>query len=134
MMKMSRKTANTKTIENIDTNSLIEELLEHLKSDQIVIPNPEEVSDYLRQYPDIIDLVEFACDETRDRFTPPTQLSLELYRDPESDDEYLTLYVRQEKYEEDIMDVIEDVWSTYEHELTTKLGDFLITTDFDFPR
>ena len=27
---MSRKTANTKTIENIDTNSLIEELLEHL--------------------------------------------------------------------------------------------------------
>jgi hypothetical protein len=133
-MKMSRKTANTKTIENIDTKSLIEELLEHLKSDQIVIPNPEEVSDYLRQYPDIIDLVEFACEETRSHFLLPTQLSLELYRDPESDDEYLTLYVRQEKYEEDIMDVIEDVWSTYEHELTTKLGDFLITTDFDFPR
>lgn len=131
---MSRKTANTKTIENIDTKSLIEELLEHLKSDQIVIPNPEEVSDYLRQYPDIIDLVEFACEETRSHFLLPTQLSLELYRDPESDDEYLTLYVRQEKYEEDIMDVIEDVWSTYEHELTTKLGDFLITTDFDFPR
>jgi hypothetical protein len=134
MMKMSRKTANTKTIENIGTNSLIEELLEHLKSDQIVIPNPEEVSDYLCQYPDIIDLVEFACEETRSHFLLPTQLSLELYRDPESDDEYLTLYVRQEKYEEDIMDVIEDVWSTYEHELTTKLGDFLITTDFDFPR
>jgi len=131
---MSRKTANTKTIENIGTNSLIEELLEHLKSDQIVIPNPEEVSDYLCQYPDIIDLVEFACEETRSHFLLPTQLSLELYRDPESDDEYLTLYVRQEKYEEDIMDVIEDVWSTYEHELTTKLGDFLITTDFDFPR
>jgi hypothetical protein len=134
MMKMSRKIANTKTVENLDTNSLIEELLDHLKSDQIVIPNPEEVSDYLRHYPDIIDLVEFACDETRDRLALPTQLSLELYRDPDSDDEYPTLYVRQEKYEEDIMDVIEDVWSTYEHELTTKLGDFLITTDFDFPR
>jgi len=131
---MSRKIANTKTVENIDTNGLIEELLEHLKSEQIFIPNPEEVSNYLRQYPDIIDLVEFACDETRDRFTLSTQLSLELYRDPESDDEYPTLYVRQEKYEEDIMYVIEDIWSTYEYELTTKLGDFLITTDFDFPR
>ena len=113
---------------------MIEELLEHLKSDQIVIPNPEEVSDYLRQYPDIIDLVEFACDETRDRFVLPTQLSLELYRDPEIDDEYLTLYIRQKEYEKNIMDKIEEIQSTYIDEIADKTGYFLLTTDFQFPK
>jgi len=132
---MSRKIANTKTIE---TNSLIEELLEHLNSEQIVIPNSEEVRKYLRQYPDIIDLVGFASDETRDRFAPSIQLSLELYRDPEFEDEYLTLYVRQEKYADDIMDIIDEIRDSIisfcDHELILKSGDFFVTTDFNFPR
>ena len=134
MIKMSGKIANTKAVENIDTNSLIEELLDHLKSDQIVIPKPEEVSDYLRQYPDIIDLVEFACEETRSRFLLPTQLSLELYRDPEIYDQYLTLYVRQNKYEKNIMDKIEEIRLIYCDELADKNGYFLLTTDFQFPK
>jgi len=128
---MEKKKNNTTVV---DISLLIEETFEYLASVQIVVPNPEEVRDYLGRYPDIIELVMFACEETRSHFILPTQLSLELYRDPEIGDEYLTLYVRQKEYDESIMDVIEEIWSTYDDELSTKQGDFFVTTDFDFPR
>ena len=109
-------------------------MLEHLASIQVIVPNPEEVCDYLSCYPDIIELVIFACEETRSRFLLPTQLSLELYRDPEIDDQYLTLYVRQKKYEKNIMDIIEEIRLIYCDELADKKGYFLLTTDFQFPK
>ncbi|MEK7396089.1 MAG: hypothetical protein AAB116_04035 [Candidatus Poribacteria bacterium] len=120
--------------ENVDITNSIEKMLEHLILNNVIIPNPGEISNYLHQYPDIIDLVKFACDETRERFMQPTQLSLELYRDPEIDDNYLTLYVRQEKYDDNVMDIIEEIWPTYSDELASKAGDFLVTTDFNYPR
>ena len=76
----------------------------------------------------------FACEETRNRFSLSTQLSLELYRDPEIDDQYLTLYVRQKKYEKNIMDIIEEIQSIYIDKLVDKIGYFLFTTDFQFPK
>ena len=120
--------------ENVDINNSIEKMFNHIISKQVIIPNPKEVRNYLYQYPDIVDVVEFACGETRNRFTQPTQLSLELYRDPEIDDNYLTLYVRQEKYDDDVMDIIEDIWPIYSDELADKSGYFLLTTDFQFPK
>jgi len=128
---MGKKSANTIVIDN---SLSIETMLEYLASIQIAVPNPEEVQDYLSHYPDIIELVMFACEETRNHFSLPTQLSLELYRDPEIADQYITLYVRQKEYDENIMDVIEEIWSTYDDKLSTKQGDFFVTTDFDFPR
>ena len=128
---MGKKFANTIVIDN---SLSIETMLEYLASIQVIVPNPEEVCDYLSRYPDIIELVMLACEETRNRFSLTTQLSIERYSDPEIDDEYLTLYVRQKEYDESIMDVIEEIWSTYDDELSTKQGDFFVTTDFDFPR
>lgn len=128
---MGKKFANTIVIDN---SLSIEPMLEFLASIQVIVPNPEEVCDYLGRYPDIIELVMLACEETRNRFSLTTQLSIERYSDPEIDDEYLTLYVRQKEYDGSIMDVIEEIWSTYDDELSTKQGDFFVTTDFDFPR
>ena len=68
------------------------------------------------------------------RFGGSAQLSLELYQDPEVEDSYLTLYVRQEPYDADILDQIEDVSRLFDAELATLSGWLLITTDFGAPR
>jgi hypothetical protein len=128
---MGRKHANPLVT---DTELSIETTLEYLALMQVAIPNPEEVRDYLCHYPDIIELVKFACEETRSRFSSSTQLSLELYCDPEIDDEYLTIYVRQKEYDKNIMDEIEKIRSIYCDELADKTGYFLLTTDFQFPK
>jgi len=132
---MEKKNNNTTVV---DISLLIEETFEYLTSIQVIIPNSEEVREYLHQYPDIIELVKFACEETRSRFPSSTQLSLELYYDPEFEDEYLILYIRQEKYADDIMNIVDDIRdninSAYEYEFTTRSGELFVTTDFNFPR
>ena len=59
-----------------------------------------------------------------------TQLSLEVYHDPEIEDEYLTLYVRQADYDEHVLSTIEDIRAGYEGELAGRSGWLLVTTDF----
>src|SRR5436190_8283622 len=72
----------------------------------IVLPRPREVHAYLRQHPDLAELVPVVCAEARREFGSPTELSLEVYRDPEIDDAYLTLYVRQATYATDLLERI----------------------------
>jgi len=112
----------------------VEDVLFALRSKGIAIPRPADVRDYLVQYPDIIDLLLQVGFSASRRFGPATELSLELYRDPEIDDEYLTLYVRQASYDEHILDEIEDVSAEYERELAGRSGWLLVTTDFRPPR
>jgi len=103
-------------------------------STRVTIPRPAEVREYLVQYPDMIDLVLQVAVSASARFGPPTELSLELYTDPEIDDEYLTLYVRQTSYDEDILDQIEELSVRHERGLHGKSGWLLVTTDFCPPR
>jgi hypothetical protein len=60
---------------------------------------------------------------------------LELYRDPEIDDEYLTLYVRQRRYDADkLLEEIEDLRAGSQAALRETSGWLLVTTDFRPPR
>ena len=111
----------------------IEKVLYQLQQDGITIPRPSEVRDYLISYPDMTDLLLSACDLARQQFDSQVQLSLEVYHDPEIEDEYLTLYIRQQNYDEDILDTIEDICALYEGKLAGKSGWFLVTTDFRSP-
>jgi len=70
-----------------DLNIKIAQTLNLAQKDQVVVPRPDEVRDYLQNYPDIIDIIPSLCKKARKEFVLPTQLALELYRDPES--EYL---------------------------------------------
>lgn len=99
----------------------------------ITVPRPADVRDYLVQYPNIIDLLVPVALSASRRFGPATELSLELHRDPEIDDEYLTLYVRQPNCDKDILDDIEDLSAEHEGELVGRSGWFLVTTDFRPP-
>lgn len=129
---MARRYAHSQN--STDVTSEIEAALSRLGSEGIVIPQPATVRDYLLRYPDIADLLPSVSKVARDRLGMRTQLSLEVYRDPEIDDEYLTLYVRQDNYDEHILDLIESISAEYEDKLAGRSGWLLVTTDFRPPR
>ena len=105
-----------------------------LLSLEVRLPQPGEVRDYLLRYPDLTDLLLPVCEATRQRFGSHAQLSLEVYRDPEIEDEYVTLYVRHPEYDKCVMKAIKEIRTAYEAKLAGKSGWFLLTTDFRPPR
>jgi hypothetical protein len=107
---------------------------QQLAAYEISVPRPRDVSAYLRQHPDLADVVPALCAEARREFAPPTELSLEVYRDPEIDDVYLTLYVRPATYETDLLDRIHRVTEAHAKDLARRSGHVLVTTDFRAPR
>ncbi len=80
------------------------------------------------------DMVVHVCDLASRCLGPQSHLSLEVYHDPEIEDEYLTLLVRQEIYDECLLDAIQDVRKEYQQELAGASGWFLVTTDFEPPK
>ena len=108
--------------------------LEAINQMGINIPQLEAVRTYLHQHPDLFRLLAYVSKISRDDFEPPqAQLSLEVYRDIETNEEYLTLYVRQSKYDPNIMKKIKQIRRKY-RELTKDIkGRFLLTTDFQSP-
>lgn len=112
----------------------VEESLNILRSLNVAIPQPALVRDYLIRHLDMTGLLVPICDAARQRFGARAQLSLEVYRDPEIEDEYFTLYVRQKKYDEDMLRQIKEIRKYYAEILAGKTGWFLLTTDFQPPR
>lgn len=131
---MSKKYMNPPIIDARLSSSPIEAVLSWLRSIDIVIPKPAAVRSYLLRYPDMTHLLSSVCKLARERFEMHTQLSLEVYQDSEIEDEYLTLYVRQENYDEQILDIIESISAAYEEAVAGKSGWLLVTTDFRPPR
>lgn len=119
---------------SVGITSQIEEVLNQLHQDWIKIPKPAEVRDYLLRCSDLTNILPLVCRIARERFGMYTQLSLEVYHDPEIEDEYLTLYVRQEHYDKGVLDTIEDICTQYEGKLAGKSGWLLVTTDFRPPK
>lgn len=129
---MVRKRVNPPTVGEV--TSQIAEVLNWLLENQIMLPQPDEVRDYLLHYPDTTDLLRPVCKATRRQFISDVQLSLEVYHDPEIEDEYLTLYVRQRRYDEDIMKRIKEIRAKHEKMFAGKSGWLLVTTDFRSPK
>lgn len=118
----------------VDVNTQITQVLYKVEALDILIPDSEDVRNYLLNYPDIIDLVIPICELVKEKFKHPTQISLEVYHDPEIDDEYITIYVRQYNYDRSVMKRIEEIETKYENELIDKEGWVIVTTDFHKPR
>ena len=111
------------------------ELLFAVDSDaDIVVPNSVEVGRYLSEHAGLSTVLPQICQRVREKFGPDAELSLELYRDPEIDDRYLTLEVRQDQYESDIMDKLDTLSEEFANELPQCSGHILVTTDFSPPR
>lgn len=101
---------------------------------QVKITQVSEVNDYLLAHRDMSCLLPPVCNKLTKLFGKDTLLSLEVYRDPEINDEYLTLYVRQSEYEEKFLDRIDEAMAEFELMLASVPGWLLVTTDFHPPK
>jgi len=118
----------------VDVNTQITQVLSQVEALEILIPDSEDVRNYLIHYPDIIDLIIPICELVKEKFKHPTQILLEVYHDPEIVDEYISIEIRQRKYDESVMKRIEEIGTEYENELIGKNGWILVTTDYRQPR
>lgn len=112
----------------------VEGIMDVIRSIQVEIPHASEVGDYLLAHRDLSCLLPPICSKLREIFDGDAKLSLEVYRDPEIHDEYLTLYVRQKEYEEGILDRIDEAMAEFEPMQASVSGWLLVTTDFRPPR
>ena len=116
-----------------DVTSQIEMLLNWLLEQKIFIPEPPQVREYLIRHFDLTRILRSTCKLALDRLGITSQLALEVYRDPEIDDTYLTLNIRQHHYTRNILKQIEDLRAEYEVDLSDSSGWFLVSTDFQPP-
>lgn len=125
--------AKRRPLSNTDVTFQMEAILKQVLTMEVDIPFAAPVREYLLRYSDITNLIPRVCRTAKKHLGKDTQLSLEVYRDQEIEDEYLALYVRQESYDERLMDKIEEVCVEYEDLLSGKLGWLVVTTDFRPP-
>jgi hypothetical protein len=116
-----------------DVTSHTEMLLYWLLVQKVFIPEPSQVREYLIRHFDLTRILQSTCKLALDRLGMTSQLALEIYRDPEIDDTYLTLSIRQHHYTSDILNQIEDLRAEYEVDLADSAGWFLVSTDFQPP-
>ena len=112
----------------------IEKVLNLILHQNILIPHPDSLRNYLLQHLDMLNGLPLICKIAVDRVDSSSQLSLEVYQDPEIQDEYLTLYVRQSQYDESISKLIDDITEECQHYLSDSEGWLIVTTDFRPPQ
>ena len=117
-----------------DVNIQIEQVLSQVKQLEILIPDIDDVQNYLIHYPDIIDLIMPICMLVKEKFKHPTQVSLEVYHDPEIIDEYISIEIRQSKYDESVRRRIDEIRTEYDENLIDKNGWIFVGTDYRQPR
>ena len=94
------------------------------------IRNLADIDGYLGEHPELRSLLPRFCEQTRNEFGRDAELTLGLYRDPEIDDRYLTLLVRQSQYEVNIVERLDQLAAQFANELDHCTGNLLVTTDF----
>ena len=94
------------------------------------VRNVADIDGYLMEHPTLRSLLPRICEHARGEFGCGAELTLELYRDPEIDDRYLTLLVRQPQYDANIVERLDQLAAQFADELDRCTGDLLVTTDF----
>lgn len=111
----------------------IDSAFSKIASRNVSIDHPSRVRSYLREHTDLIDLLPFISRTVSEGFIPDTEISLQVYIDPEFEDAYLAVFGRTEHYNEEFAEQIESIRAKYTELLTGKSGWILVTTDFGEP-
>ncbi|MCI0329525.1 MAG: hypothetical protein L0196_01025 [candidate division Zixibacteria bacterium] len=119
--------------ESAGVYSFIESTLSDLSFYGALIPRPSEVRDYLVKNLDLVGLLPLIFRLVLREFDVSYQFSLEVYHDPEIEEEHLVFYIRQDKYQKNIIEKIRRVRAQYQKLLIGKSGWLLVTTDFQLP-
>jgi len=118
--------------EAIEINGVLGQVLEC----GVAMPRRLAVRGYLQRHPDMVGVVQLASAIAAEHVKSAkhkTKLSLERYRDPEIEDEYLALYVRSEAYDASVREMIRSISESVRPELRGKSGWLVVTTDFQNP-
>lgn len=110
----------------------VERLLSWLKAESVQLGNVEGVRRYLTTYSELIGIIPCAILAIR-KYLPQAHLYLDLYEDPEIEDEHLIVYVRLTHYDEDTMLRIQRAREEYRPLFSGKGGWLFVTTDFRQP-
>ena len=100
----------------------------------VVISDPGRVREYLVIYSDMTGMLLPMGEALMAHFRGEAQISLEVFQDPDADDEFLMFTIRRASYPENILDQIDSIVSSFEEPLSVRDGWVLITTDFSPPR
>lgn len=119
------QTANTDSI-TVD----IENLLGRLQEQQVELVETNAIREYMRGHSDMVSGVDIVTSLVRSHFGKDAQLLLDVYNDPEIDDQYLQLRVRAIDYNSEFMNLIDVVDALAEPGLRRRTGRILLTTDF----
>lgn len=72
----------------------------------------DQIRSYLLQFPDLLDIIPKVIHSAKERF-PEGQLTLNIYQDPEIEDQYLVLYVRLEHYNKKTLERLEEAEAAF---------------------
>ncbi len=111
-----------------------QDFVRRLDEHDIIMPETADLAAYLLAHEQLATLLPGICLDARQALGPDVELSLEVYKDPEVDDRYLTLYARKERYEPDILERLQAVNERFCQRLEGVPGYFLLATDFSRPR
>ncbi len=104
-------------------------ILKEFQGMGIRINKPDELHEYLFSFPEIVDvMIDIVM--TAYRELPKAGFTLQVYRDPEVDDQHLVLFARFQSYDEFTMEKIKEVRKAFRERLAGKKGWILLTTDF----
>jgi hypothetical protein len=115
-----------------ETGSLVLQVwavLKQLQTLGFIISRPDEVNEYLLQFPDLLDIIAEIARKVRRQF-PEAQLLLNVYRDPEVEDQFLVVYARFNNYGDFVLKKIKEVRRGFHEILSRRKGRLLLTTDF----
>jgi hypothetical protein len=99
----------------------------------VLVSDRQGVNKYISAHPLLGPRVKVLCELARRAFGRNAELALNVYRDPEIDDQYLTLYVRLAEYNPDVLDRIESISQGLGDAPKRAHGHILVTTDFRRP-
>lgn len=109
----------------------IEHMLLWLHDDEVALPHPDSVTNYVREHSDMCVSIEIMATTCRGHFGKDAHLILDLYRDPEEgDDQYLFLCVRAHDYGADFTRLVDRIRDFGDTLLGKNAGLLLVSTDF----
>ncbi len=110
----------------------VDSLLKELQEQGVKLLSQQEIRGYLLSFPALIDVTRRAVIAVL-RHMPEAQLVMEVYHDPEIEDNYLVIYARLREYDESSLERIEAAESEYIDLLSDKEGWIQLSTDFREP-
>jgi len=99
---------------------------------QVHVRSPDAIREYLSKFPDIMDVIPQAIGAAR-KYFPGAQIVIDVYQDPEIDDQYLILYIRLRHYDDSFMERLENAEAEFLNQLVGKSGWIQLTTDYREP-